>query len=149
MVFSNLADSLSTTKNDRHEHAVESFVILTINDLKRTYQAGEPVSFTLITKGTSNNSCNYPRLSVHIIGIDEKEGVWGTPPTVQTSMGCPIQPFYNEWRFGYSGEELPFKSAFIHDKRYENNITIEETGRYKIIGTFDYHRTEKEFTVLP
>jgi hypothetical protein len=149
LIFSNLADSLSTTKNDQPENAVESFVIMTINDLKMTYQAGEPVSFTLITKGTSNNICNYPRPSVQIIDIYERKGVWSPPPTVQTDKGCPSQPFYNEWRFGYSGEELPFQSAFPHDKRYENSITIEEAGRYKIIAKFDYHRTEKEFTVIP
>ena len=149
VVFSNLADSLSTTKNDQTGPAVQAFVILTVNDLKDTYEAGEPISFTLITKGASNNICNYPKPSVQIIGIDEKNGVWSTPPTFQTSMGCPIQPFRNEWRFGYGGEELPFQSAFPHDKRYENNIAIEEAGRYKIIATFDNHGTEKEFTVVP
>ncbi|MGI0018985.1 MAG: hypothetical protein ACREAY_00785 [Nitrososphaera sp.] len=137
------------TKNNQTEPAVQAFVILAINDLKDTYGAGEPISFTLITKGASNNICNYPKPSIQIIGIGEKKGVWNTPPTFQTSMGCPLQPFHNEWRFGYSGEELPFQSAFPYDGRYENSITIEEAGRYKMIATFDYHKTEKEFTVVP
>lgn len=148
-VFSNVADSLSTIKNDQTGSAKKAFVILTIAGMDDTYRAGEPISFTLITKGASHNICNYPKPSIQIARIPDEKGVWNTPPTFQTSMGCPMQPFYSEWRFGYSGEDLPFQSALVHDRKYENRIAIEEPGRYKLIALFEDHRAEKEFMVLP
>jgi hypothetical protein len=81
--------------------------------------------------------------------MESEKGIWYTPPTFQTAMLCPLQPFYAEWRFGHSGEELPFQSALAPDSKYENRIMIEEPGRYKMVATFEDRNIEKEFTVLP
>lgn len=143
LLVSGLADALSTIRATPANNF--AFVIMTVSGLEESYEAGEPISFTLTAKGMSRNICNYPEPSVRIIGMDNKS-VWNTPPSFQTSMLCSPQPFYTDWRFGYEGEELPFQSALLYDRYYENKIVL-EAGSYKLVAKFEDHRIEKEFVV--
>jgi len=145
LVMSGLAGALSTIRASPANEF--TLVIMTMDGLQESYEAGEPISFNLVTKGFSQGICNYPKPSVRISNLDTGESVWHTPPTFQTLMLCPSTPFYTEWRFGYEGEELPFQSAFLHDRYYENHIALGESGSYKLVARFDDRIIEKEFAV--
>lgn len=145
LVMSGLADALSTIRATPANEF--TMVIMTVDGLQESYEAGEPISFSLVTKGFSQTICNHPEPAVRILNLDSGESVWHTPPTAQTLMLCPPTPFYNEWRFGYEGEELPFQSALLHDMYYENHIAIEETGSYKLVAKFDDQMVEIDFVV--
>jgi hypothetical protein len=123
-------------------------VVMTIANLKDAYRAGEPISFSVYTKGASGNLCNNPQISAVIISLEEGKPAWSTPPSFQTTMGCGIiQGIDREWRFGYKGEEMPYQSAFTFDKKYDNEIRIEKAGQYKLVAVFDGYTVEKEFVV--
>lgn len=145
LVMSGLADALSTIRLSPANEF--TFVIMSLGDLEESYEAGEPISFTLTTKGMSRTIYNYPEPLVKIVSLDEGKSVWNTPPSFQTSALCTSTPFYKEWRFGYEGEELPFQSALLHDRYYENYIAIEEAGSYKLVAKFDDHMVERDFVV--
>lgn len=145
LLMSGLADSLSTIRaSPANEFA---FVIMTVDGLQESYEAGEPISFSLLTRGFSQNICNYPEPSVRISNLDSGESVWHTPPSFQTAALCPSTPFYIDWRFGYEGEELPFQSALAYDRYYENHIAIAEAGSYRLSAKFEDHSVEKDFVV--
>lgn len=145
LLMASLADVLPTTKVD--DVSETTFVVMSVLDLKQSYNVEEPISFTLVTEGVSRTICNHPKPLVQIVSSDKGESVWYTPPSFQTLMLCNPQPFHSEWRFGYEGEELPFQSALANDKYYENVIVMEVPGDYILVTEFDDHRLEKEFTV--
>lgn len=131
------------------EHGYFDRIDVTLGDLKDVYHTNEPISFTVHTKGISDNLCNYPKLHVQIVRIEDGKAVWNTPPTFETAMQCgSLQGIDREWRFGYSGEELPYQSALTYDKHYENSIAMQQDGNYRVVAEFDNHSIEKLFQVI-
>lgn len=124
-------------------------VVMTITNLKDAYRTNEPISFSVMTKGVSGNLCNFPEPSLSIVSLDDGRGFWYNPPTFQTAMRCDtLQGIDTEWRFGYEGEKLPYRSALRFDQKYDNHIAIEKPGLYAIIATFDDSTIEKVITVI-
>ena len=124
-------------------------IVMNIESLNDAYRTNGPVSFVVSAKGVSDNLCNHPEPSVAIIQVNNGKAIWNTPATVQTVMKCVnVQGIDREWRFGYDGEELPYESALGFDKKYDNNISIHESGVYRIIATFEDNVVEREFAVF-
>lgn len=123
-------------------------VAIEVGDLKDTYQVGEPISFTVNANGISNNLCNHPKPHIRIVNADDgEETAWASPSTFSTAMGC-INPqgFELKWRFGYSGEELPYPSVLDY-LPYDNHIVMKKAGLYKMTVEFENLVVEREFQV--
>jgi hypothetical protein len=149
MFFSLYASPVPANSGSPLRNSDDDHIVIMIENLKDTYRASEPVSFSVNTKGVSGNLCNHPEPSVIITDIDEDKVAWSTPPTFQIVMGCGnIQGIDREWRFGYAGEELPFQSSLSFDHEYGNSIAFEKAGLYRIMATFEDNVVEKEFAVV-
>jgi hypothetical protein len=119
-----------------------------IQGVKDFYRVNEPISFTIQTKGNSDNLCNYPQATAVIRNSKDAIAVWSSPITFQTTLLClNIQGIDKEWRFGYANEELPYQSALRPSPYQENNIAIAQPGTYRITAEFDEHKAEKDFQV--
>ncbi len=117
--------------------------------MEDVYHVNEPISFTVQTKGASDNLCNDPQVNVGISNTEDATTAWSSPITFQTALLCGNIPGIDkEWRFGYQGEELPYQSALSPSPYQENSIAMERPGKYRIVAEFDEHVAEKEFQVI-
>ncbi|MEW6604171.1 MAG: hypothetical protein AB1351_05725 [Thermoproteota archaeon] len=103
--------------------------------------------FTVNANCISNNLCNHPKPHIPIVNADDGETAWASPSTFSTAMGCINPPrFELKWRFGYSGERLPYPNA-IDYQSYGNHIVMKKAGLYKMMVEFENFVVEREFHV--
>jgi hypothetical protein len=107
---------------------------LAIEELESTYEAGEPVIFSVKAKGISDNACNHATPTA--LMRDDNNGKvisWPHPFGFSTALKCAgPEPIDREWTFGDGAEE---------------EIMLDKPGPYTILASYEGIKIAKKFSV--
>jgi hypothetical protein len=117
--------------------------IIAIDDLKDTYEVGENITFTVNVEGQLDRHCNYHTFPEVTIQNEDKENVYENR-AIYLGISCDPNPSFisSHWTYPIQRDH---EAWGINSTK--ENISINRTGTYALIVSFDKEKITRQFVV--